>query len=186
MNSFGLYREYPRVPTHDPDITVSLDDLSDIPKPPAAAAALQSPFVPSASRTPENPYYPFPNSTAYGITNWMWSGSPLKSIKEGVKLVAFLDSAEFKKEDMAGFNLVKETERLDQFMSSGVADGWSEISVDIKVLLLIHDRLRVADHIPRFQMVNHTQRHRPFHCTQFRASSFAHSPRSLGVLCSMP
>ncbi|KAJ7133151.1 hypothetical protein C8R44DRAFT_730346 [Mycena epipterygia] len=102
---FGLYREYPRLPTYDPDSTISLNDLSDIPKPPAASLPSESRrvspanVVPSAlapSATGENiPYYPFPNSTAYGITDWMWSGSPLKSIQEVTKLVTFLKSDAF-------------------------------------------------------------------------------------------
>ncbi|KAF8145024.1 hypothetical protein K438DRAFT_1630866 [Mycena galopus ATCC 62051] len=142
MNSFGLYREYPRAPTHDPDGTISLDDLSDIPKPTPAAgvppvSAVSVPFAASAP-TPgsdTNPYYPFPNSTAYGITNWMWNGSPLKSIQEVLKLVDFMKSDDFRKEDLAQFDLTKETERLDKHMSSGSAgrDGWSEFSVDIMV-----------------------------------------------------
>ncbi|KAJ7811929.1 hypothetical protein B0H13DRAFT_2383585 [Mycena leptocephala] len=82
LNSFGLYREYPRAPTHDPDSTISLVDLSDIPRPPApAVATAPAPSVLLPPAEPQtNPYHPFPNSTAYGITNWMWSGSPLKSI----------------------------------------------------------------------------------------------------------
>lgn len=146
MNSFGLYREYPRIPTHDPDGTLSLDDLSDIPKPPAAsqstpAVPLPSTLVPAVETNNANPYFPFPNSTAYGITNWMWNGSPLKSIQEVTKLVEFLQSDAFRKEDLACFNLVKETERLDKYNASrgsgasGTAarDGWTEVSVDIKV-----------------------------------------------------
>ncbi|KAJ7458672.1 hypothetical protein B0H11DRAFT_1737727 [Mycena galericulata] len=152
MNTFGLYREYPRVPTHDPDGTLSLNDLSDIPKPPSAPSSssnaspsviLPSPLVPTAENK-DNPYYPFPNSTAYGITNWMWSGSPLKSIQEVTKLVEFLKSDAFRKEDLACFNLVQETERLDKYnaerggaSASGsgalARDGWSEVSVSIKV-----------------------------------------------------
>ncbi|KAJ6486359.1 hypothetical protein C8R47DRAFT_979709 [Mycena vitilis] len=143
MNSFGLYREYPRVPTHDPDSTIDLDFLSDIPKPPAP-----TPIGATASKVPtllspppegvNNPYYPFPNSTAYGITNWMWGGSPLKSIQEVVKLVTFLKSDAFCKEDLECFNLVKETERLDKMSGSSgggpvARNGWSEVTVDIMV-----------------------------------------------------
>ncbi|KAJ6449118.1 hypothetical protein C8R45DRAFT_947568 [Mycena sanguinolenta] len=47
MNAFGLYREYPRVPTHDPDSTISLEDLSDIPRAPvpASTAAAAAPTL---------------------------------------------------------------------------------------------------------------------------------------------
>ncbi|KAJ7151509.1 hypothetical protein C8R46DRAFT_1229045 [Mycena filopes] len=141
LNNFGLYREYLRVPTHDPDSILSLDDLSDVPKAPqptvgplglSTAAPLQVNPPPGSE---SNPYYPFPNSTAWGITNWMWGGSPLKSIEEGVKLVDFLKSDKFNPADLECFNLVKETERLDKSMKLGgtVRDGWSEITVDIMV-----------------------------------------------------
>ncbi|KAJ7280976.1 hypothetical protein C8J57DRAFT_1220250 [Mycena rebaudengoi] len=107
MNTFGLYREYLRVPTHDPDSTISLSDLSDAPKPPPPPAVQlrTSPAVtvppqlwpsvlaavpPQLQPSAENPYYPFPNSTAYGITNWMWTGSALKSIQE---LIQWADCA---------------------------------------------------------------------------------------------
>ncbi|KAJ7118068.1 hypothetical protein C8R44DRAFT_532746, partial [Mycena epipterygia] len=150
-NSFGLYREYPRLPTHDPDSTISLNDLSDIPKPPAASLPSESRRVSPANVVPSslapsaagenNPYYPFPNSTAYGITDWMWSGSPLKSIQEVTKLVTFLKSDAFRKEDLACFNLVQATAMLDKSTSSAsgsgtspvARDGWSEVSVSIKV-----------------------------------------------------
>ncbi|KAF7367198.1 hypothetical protein MSAN_00980100 [Mycena sanguinolenta] len=140
MNSFGLYREYPRAPTHDPDSTISLVDLSDIPRPPApAATTATAPPVPlPPAETQNNPYHPFPNSTAYGITNWMWSGSPLKSIEEVTKLVDFLKSDAFRKEDLATFNLSQATEMLDKLSSSAgkspvAHDGWSETDVEIKV-----------------------------------------------------
>ncbi|KAK7064901.1 hypothetical protein R3P38DRAFT_3302318 [Favolaschia claudopus] len=144
MNSFGLYREYPRVPTHDPDGTISLEDLSDIPKPTSTASTTAPPpQIPAAlapSSRPEthsNPYHPFPNSTAYGITNWMWSGSPLKSMEEGIKLMNFLKSDAFRPQDLACFNLVTETERLDRHMASGSGDagrdGWKEVNVNIEV-----------------------------------------------------
>ncbi|KAK7020396.1 hypothetical protein R3P38DRAFT_3549619 [Favolaschia claudopus] len=148
MNSFGLYREYPRIPTHDPDGTISLDDLSDIPKPTQSTSAASNPSLPAAlasspdsslpSQSHSNPYFPFPSSTAYGITNWMWSGSPMKSMEEGIKLLEFLKSDAFRKEDVADLNLVKETQRLDQYMASGAdgtagRDGWKEVSVDIQV-----------------------------------------------------
>lgn len=140
LNNFGLYREYPRVPTHDPDSTLSLDDLSDVPKaaqpapthPPAAAGP---PLTSDpSSETHSNPYYPFPNSTAWGITNWQWSGSHLKSIQETQRLIDFLKSDKFNPADLECFNLVKETERLDKSASgSMVRDGWSEVSVEIQV-----------------------------------------------------
>jgi hypothetical protein len=68
----------------------------------------------------------------------MWSGSPMKSIEEVSKLIEFLKSDKFRKEDLESFDLIKETERLGKYTSSGsdasaARDGWSEVSVEIKV-----------------------------------------------------
>ncbi|KAF7307484.1 hypothetical protein MIND_00542900 [Mycena indigotica] len=53
-NAFGLYKIYPRRPTHDPDESVGLSDLYRVPKP--GDPALQTLPLP-----PEPWYYPFPN-----------------------------------------------------------------------------------------------------------------------------
>jgi hypothetical protein len=66
----------------------------------------------------------------------MWTGSALKSIQEVTRLVAFLKSDQFRKEDLACFNMATETKPLDNLSSSGgqtAHDGWSEVSVDIQV-----------------------------------------------------
>ncbi|KAJ6557470.1 hypothetical protein B0H19DRAFT_1070135 [Mycena capillaripes] len=36
QNSFGMFRDYPSRPTHDPDQTISLTDQSNVPAPPPA------------------------------------------------------------------------------------------------------------------------------------------------------
>ncbi|KAJ7101338.1 hypothetical protein B0H15DRAFT_936529 [Mycena belliarum] len=76
--------------------------------------------------------------------NWMWSGSVMKSVAECQKLIAFLVSDNFVKEDLIGFDLKAETARWDKELAgnsvgdalgnaSGVKDGWREVSVDIEV-----------------------------------------------------
>ena len=46
--------------------------------------------------------------------NWMWTGSAMKSVSEMVRLVDFLKSDDFKKEDITGFDVRKETTNLDK------------------------------------------------------------------------
>ena len=158
QNSFGMYREYPSVPTHNPDDVLTLENLSDTTPPqvvtdaPVQTNARLSMIV-DDSQTPTAPSYaPFANSTIFGLMNWMWSGSAMKSIGEMVKLVNFLKSDDFKKEDLVDFDVRKQTAQFDASLedttrsggeSSGVQhskegahvvkDGWREVEVDIQV-----------------------------------------------------
>jgi hypothetical protein len=159
-NSFGMYREYPSVPTHNPDDLLTLDNLSDITPPHVAtdtpitansrlSVVLEDPNATSGSTPSTLTYFPFTNSTIFGLMNWMWSGSAMKSIGEMVKLVTFLKSNKFKKEDLVDFDIRKETAKFDASLedsskSSGsgnslkgkpstIKDGWREVEVDIQV-----------------------------------------------------
>lgn len=101
------------------------------------------------SITPPTSQLPFLSSTAAGLTQWMWTGSPLKSISEVGRLIAFLKSDAFRKEDLKDVDLRKETARLDTWLQTSrldpptasgspgenVApkDGWQEVEVEIQV-----------------------------------------------------
>lgn len=112
-NSFGVYREYPCIPTHDPDKNISLADQSNIPSPPTASD--QSRLAPPLTAAPF--INPFKNTTIFRFMNWMWSGSVIKSIAECTHLVDFLVSNDFVKEDLKGFNLKAETVKFDKMLS---------------------------------------------------------------------
>ncbi|KAF8074854.1 hypothetical protein FPV67DRAFT_601603 [Lyophyllum atratum] len=143
-NLFGLYREYPAAPTHDPDDGSSLADLSDVGPPLVRTAPLPEVSrlglrTNSADPADGSRYAPFKNSTVFGLMNWMWSGSAMKSLGEMVQLVDFLKSEDFRKEDLEGFDIRTETRRFDDILEgeaedSPVAkDGWKEAEVKIQV-----------------------------------------------------
>ncbi|KAJ7737500.1 hypothetical protein B0H16DRAFT_1325912 [Mycena metata] len=147
-NSFGLYREYPSIPTHDPDRNLSLADQSNIPAPAQNPSTLLpgarlSPASALTSITSPGFVHPFKNSTIFGFMNWMWSGFIMKSIAEVQRLIDFIVSDDFKKEDLIGFNLKAETAKFDRTLgggvadalgnASGVTDGWKETEVEIEV-----------------------------------------------------
>ncbi|KAF7310253.1 hypothetical protein MIND_00399200 [Mycena indigotica] len=68
------------------------------------------------------------------MLDWMWTGSAQKSRAEGQRLVNFLKSPFFSKDDIQDFDLDVETERLDRhFATSSSHDGWKEASVTIAV-----------------------------------------------------
>lgn len=143
VNSFGLYREYPSIPTYNPDDS----DLSDIPSTARANTATlrssQTPFASPDAEPPSDPSPssaqpdtgPFRNSTISGLMNWAWTGSSSKSIEEVGKLVDFLKSDQFVKSELADFDFKQETAAFDSFLASPgkVRDGWKEASVDISV-----------------------------------------------------
>src|SRR5882762_3015040 len=80
-NSFGLYREYPDIPSHNPDNTLSLLNLVDD-SPPInemeQSASVSTPVSlqdhisnPPSSNTAS--FFPFKNSTISGMMSWMWT-----------------------------------------------------------------------------------------------------------------
>lgn len=146
LNAFGLYREYPTIPTHNPDDALSLADLSDasLPSATSSTAAPAPPplqaVVPLPSDVSVNDHYlPFANFSIWSLMNWMWNGSAAKSLGEITKLVDIIKSPEFKKEDLEDFDIKRETEKFDKFLQNvgddefAVRDGWNEIAVDIQV-----------------------------------------------------
>ncbi|KAJ7716926.1 hypothetical protein B0H16DRAFT_1338519 [Mycena metata] len=140
QNSFGLYREYPSLPTHDPEKNTNSVSLSNIPPPSGGADAVDTRLAPTtdtmtASRSASVPEAgsslgPFKNSTIFGLMNWMWTGSPLKSIQQMAQLIGFLKSDEFKKEDLEGFDIAAETTKFDEYL-----EGTSKkpLGLDVKV-----------------------------------------------------
>nr|GAT54655.1 predicted protein [Mycena chlorophos] len=162
-NNFGLYREYPCIPTHNPDTDIVLTDLCDIPAPsqpnrPSAGEARLSPLAAPteilAAASESNAYAPFGNFTRWGFMNWMWTGSATKSLGEGVRLLDYLKSPLFKLADLVSFDLKAETLRFDQFLrgkTSNLTDGWQQTSVKIDVL----DHRRRTDSEPLLQYTVH-------------------------------
>jgi hypothetical protein len=165
-NSFGLYREYPNVPSHNPDNTLSLLNLVDD-NPPTTVneteSSVSTPLsLPTSDSSSAASYFPFKNSTIFGMMNWMWTGSSMKSIGEMKKLVEFLKSDGFKKEDLATFDIHSETMKFDNYLERPVADdpesrtgaenpqdGWHESEVIIQVP---DGKPHSKDNIPTFKV----------------------------------
>lgn len=148
-NTFGLYREYSTFPTHNPDDTLTVGDLAESQPPPAVVDAPTptsrlsvTTLVPTGPDN--NPNGPFANSSIFGLLNWMWTGSAMKSLGECIKLFRFLQSDAFQKKDIIGVDFIKETAKLDEYMGfqssrsnggpvSAPKDGWRESDITIQV-----------------------------------------------------
>ena len=162
-NPFGLYREYPNIPTHNPDNTLSLLNLVDI-TPPInemdLSASVSTPLslqdsIYNSSSSNATSFFPFKNSTISGMMTWMWTGSSMKSIGEMKKLVDFLKSDDFDKDDLATFDIHSETTRFDKYLerpagaSDNPQDGWHESEVIIQVP---DGKIHSKDSIPTFRV----------------------------------
>ncbi|KAJ7478527.1 hypothetical protein FB451DRAFT_1453162, partial [Mycena latifolia] len=152
-NSFGLYREYPSVPTYNPDELLTAEELSDIPggtrSNTATLPSQLTPFEPNDPQPPSSASGPepgaakaasesdspgiFANWSIKNLMTWQWTGSATKSIEEMDKLVDILKDPKFSKEHIMEFDIKRETARLDAHLAAGVRDGWKSASVNISV-----------------------------------------------------
>lgn len=131
-NTFGIWRDYPRKPTRDPDATLTLADLATS----THQASVSQPASENDQDSADQPsYWPFSNATIHGIMQWLNNGDSLKSETETTKLVhdVFL-SPEFDPEHLVGFNAHVENQRLDKELSkSRLRSLFTEQNVDILV-----------------------------------------------------
>ena len=132
LNSFGIWRDYLRRPSEDPDSVLTLEDLSNShkhsdnnPTPPGSH--------PSESRSS---YWPFSNATIHNIMQWMNNGQTMKSEAETTKFVHnVILSPTFNPDDLAGFDAHRENQGIDKALSqeSALRSQFIESSVDILV-----------------------------------------------------
>jgi Plavaka transposase len=136
-NSFGIWRDYPRRPTADPDAFLSLKDLSN-----AHGCSMNPNPLPNLSNQSAPPvdsdrpfHWPFSNPTIWRVMSWLNNGKTAKSEAEVTDFIhnAVL-SRDFNKDDLKGFNAHRENQRLDKTLSKASLQAhFSESSVDILV-----------------------------------------------------
>ncbi|KAJ7266444.1 hypothetical protein B0H12DRAFT_977610, partial [Mycena haematopus] len=131
-NIHGLYKVFPNRPTHDPDESVSLDDLCK------SSELLVAPKVAALSpATP--PWFPFLNSTVARLMTWFHVGFNLKSIAELDSLVAdVLMKDDFDREHLQNFSAARENKRLDDATGlngdeNSRSNQWQTASIKIKL-----------------------------------------------------
>jgi len=133
-NIFGIWRDYPRRPSYDPDVALTLEDLTN-----------QSAIAPSQLSLSQNPvntssdlpaYWPFPNASIHGIMKWLNNGQVNKSEADINSLVHnVIRSPDFNPTDLAGFDAHHENLRLDKVLSgkASLRSQFKETAVDILV-----------------------------------------------------
>ncbi|KAG6908713.1 hypothetical protein DXG01_003558, partial [Tephrocybe rancida] len=131
-NAFGVFRRYTRSrpsgfsELHDPDSQVNLATLSDIRAPPAG------------EDPPDRDYAPFPNKSAFLLSDWFWNHGGQKSKQNFQRLLKIIGSPEFKPADIATTNW----RRLDRQLAindwnkeewQNEDAGWMESNIHISV-----------------------------------------------------
>ncbi|KAF7431003.1 hypothetical protein PC9H_006718 [Pleurotus ostreatus] len=147
MSQYGLWREYPTNPTYDPysSHTADAHNDDDATSPPTDAESLP----PKLQDESGNPYFPFTNSSLFGLLSWKWIGSNTKSDIEFGKLFAFLQSTEFSQADVTNTNIDSEINRVDKYIQGSASDssdegsasnnspqnrgGWREVPISISI-----------------------------------------------------
>lgn len=147
-NHFGVYRQYPVAPQREPDDEATLYELCDHTflqraprKPPgssvrgfgrAIAEKVRSEALkPSSKPVAKAPtwYFPFLNPSSFLLMEWAYTGSNLKSNGEVQRLVdEVILSSQFNPQDLRGFDISRETARLDNL---DALDGWQRASLSI-------------------------------------------------------
>lgn len=126
-NAFGLFRRYQsaRPPTHDPDVHLTADDLSNIP--PAQA------FPRAVSPTD---FFPYPNRSAFALGDWFWNGGVNKSQASFDSLMDIISDENFSIDDVRDVNWDRVNKELGAEDAGEWLDedaGWTSTPVSILV-----------------------------------------------------
>ena len=130
-NSFGIWRDYPRRPTIDPEGSLSLEELSnrgptslsatgdDHPPDSELPSELSEPDTLSEADRPF--FWPFPNPTIWRVMSWLNNGSTAKSEAEVTVFVPkVILSPDFSKDHLIGFDAHQENQHLDKALSKSL------------------------------------------------------------------
>jgi hypothetical protein len=135
-NSFGVWREYPRRPTVDPDGSLSLEELSNSHLVPSNSSETSPGDLPMSLPESERPFHwPCQNATIWRVMAWLNNGKTVKSEAEATAFVeTVIHASDFNKDELIGFNAHRENQRLDKALSTAALKSqFSESSVDILV-----------------------------------------------------
>ena len=134
-NLFGIWRDYPRRPTRDPDAALRICDLAEPSSQKAAPLpSLHHPISPKLHSSSQ-PYWPFANVTIHRAMQWLNNGNTAKSeaqLNDFVRKVIL--PLDFQQEHLTGFDAHCENLRLDDALSqSSFYAQFKESTVDILV-----------------------------------------------------
>ncbi|KAJ7799440.1 hypothetical protein B0H14DRAFT_3491588 [Mycena olivaceomarginata] len=138
VNGFGLFHEYPSIPTYNPDEMLSTEEMADYPGGTRANTATipsqLTPFEPDTSSAPDpadsdpgsdpdSPTTsvftgPFSNWSIFALMNWQWTGSATKLIAEMKRLLGILKDKKYSPEDVMDFDIKRETAVFGNYLAN--------------------------------------------------------------------
>jgi Plavaka transposase len=128
---FGVFRKYFDRPTYEPDGEITLDDLAGLTpqetEPPVGAHPEVGVEEPGTSKLAANAYQPFPNASAFMLSNWYYdTPSGERSDADFNRLVAVISDPRFISQDIIGFTASKRDKLLDRLDEEpdSVNAGW--------------------------------------------------------------
>lgn len=146
INSFNLWRWYPRRPSSDPDDVVAHDDLSK------GGPSIARPSDPALSKF--DPPWPFANMGIHRMMTWLNTGGSEKTEREATRLVDTVINVEgFQASDFQGFDAHRENVRYDDSAKElakkkGFFEDFKETSVEIEVPSGRRDIASKIFHVP--------------------------------------
>ncbi|THG97733.1 hypothetical protein EW026_g4333 [Hermanssonia centrifuga] len=149
-DDFGVFRRYTQKPRKNPEDEDPGDPLCDSPN--ITIASSESATITTPLRSfgqavfctitgnlakARSWFAPFLNASTFRLMHWTYTGSNLKSAAETERLVhQVLLAPDFDREDLRGFSMHREEERLDKDTDShrfSHDDGWHEATVTIRL-----------------------------------------------------
>ncbi|KAF8830203.1 hypothetical protein HHX47_DHR2000548 [Lentinula edodes] len=130
LNIFGLWREYPDRPSHDPDGEVGLEDLSNLPHSEEHQDNEHSESENSRDDSPLNP-------TQTLLAGWQNNGNSTKSNNEMDGLAHILQWPDFQVKELEGYNAQAANEKItkadEDWGRNQFKDSFVETAVEIEV-----------------------------------------------------
>ena len=95
-NVFGLFRQYftDKLPSHDPEEHIDLQELSD-----GSANAGNALRLPQRA---ENDFHPYPNESSFRLGDWYWNHGMQKSRESFRQLISIIGDPGFRSDDVRG------------------------------------------------------------------------------------
>jgi Plavaka transposase len=144
-NKFGIFRKFlaKESPLHDPEEDNTLRDLSDIPEQ-------------SAFSSPNDWFYPYPNASAFHLSDWYWNDGMQKSQTSFKNLVDIIADPEFSPAEVHSVKWAQLNEKLavedaEEFIDADA--GWVHTLVTILVPFHPWHGVLLGDHGPREYIV---------------------------------
>lgn len=139
-NAYGVYRRYPTgkpslYPAHPTADEIYNSPTFETTRTPQKRRRPSFSNSDMDSETIKKSLGPFQNATVMRLIHWVYNGTNSKSGPEIDRLVhEVLRAPDFCAEDLVGFSMARELDRLDRYQASALCnakDGWIETSVHI-------------------------------------------------------